>query len=114
MNRLIEPKLQSLIPICRRFGIRRLELFGSANSPDFNPDRSDLDFLVEFPADYDFGPWLSRFMEFEESLENLFGRPVHLVMTSALKNPWFRFEARKTRQPIYDASEISEMASGHS
>ncbi len=114
MNRLIESNRNALIPLCRRFGIKRLELFGSANTPDFNPDRSDLDFLVEFPADYDFGPWLSRFMEFEENLRKLFGRPVHLVMASALKNPWFRQEARKTREPIYDASEVSKIPAGHS
>jgi len=114
MNRLVELKKNALIPLCRRFGIRRLELFGSANTRDFNPDRSDLDFLVEFPPDYDFGPWLSRVVEFEENLENLFGRPVHLAMMSALKNPWFRREAQKTREPIYDASEIAEMAARHS
>jgi len=114
MNRLVEIKREVLIPLCRRFGVRRLELFGSANTSDFNPDRSDLDFLVEFPAGYDFGPWLSRLLELEENLENLFGRPVNLIMTSALKNPWFRHEARKTREPIYDASEISEVASRHS
>ena len=114
MNRLIELNRKALIPLCRRFGIRRLELFGSANTPDFNPDRSDLDFLVEFPANYDFGPWLSRLVEFEENLGKLFGRPVHLVLASALKNPWFRHEVRKTREPIYDASEVSEMAARHS
>lgn len=114
MNRLIEINRKALIPLCRRFGVRRLELFGSANTPEFNPERSDLDFLVEFPAGYDFGPWLSRFVELEENLKNLFGRPVHLVMASALRNPWVQREARKTREPIYDASEVSEMAAGHS
>ena len=114
MNHLVELKKEALIPLCRQFGVRRLELFGSANTVGFNPGRSDLDFLVEFPAGYEFGPWLSRLVELEEKLENLFGRPVHLVMTPALKNPWFRHEARKTREPIYDASEISEVASRHS
>ncbi|HEU6447291.1 MAG TPA: nucleotidyltransferase domain-containing protein [Verrucomicrobiae bacterium] len=104
----------ALVPLCRRFGVQRLELFGSANTTAFNPDRSDLDFLVEYPADYDFGPWLSRFVAFEENLKNLFGRPVHLVMVSALKNPWFSREAQKTREPVYDASQVSEMASRHS
>jgi hypothetical protein len=33
--------------VCRRRGVRRLELFGSAVREDFGP-RSDLDFIVEF------------------------------------------------------------------
>jgi uncharacterized protein len=114
MNQLFELNKNTLISLCRQFGIRRLELFGSANTADFDPEHSDLDFLVEFPADYDFGPWLSRFVVFEENLQKLFGRPVHLVMASALKNPWFRREVQKTRAPIYDVSKISEMAAGRS
>jgi len=42
--------------LCRRFHVRRLELFGSAASGEFNPESSDLDFLVMFedlePAAY--------------------------------------------------------------
>lgn len=35
--------------ICQRYGIRRLEVFGwAARADDFDPERSDADFLVEF------------------------------------------------------------------
>lgn len=35
--------------ICRRFGVRRLDVFGSASrGTDFDPEHSDVDFLVEF------------------------------------------------------------------
>ena len=35
--------------ICQRYGIRRLEVFGSAaRASDFDPAHSDADFLVEF------------------------------------------------------------------
>ncbi len=36
--------------LCRRFGVRRLDLFGSAARDDFDPARSDLDFLYELEA----------------------------------------------------------------
>ncbi|MBE7506561.1 MAG: nucleotidyltransferase family protein [Planctomycetia bacterium] len=36
-----------LAEVCRRYGIRRLSLFGSAAHGDFRPD-SDVDVLVEF------------------------------------------------------------------
>jgi predicted nucleotidyltransferase len=39
---------QELEDLCRRFHVRRLDLFGSATGNDFDPARSDLDFLVEF------------------------------------------------------------------
>jgi predicted nucleotidyltransferase len=34
--------------VCRRFHVRRLDLCGSAARGDFDPQRSDVDFLVEF------------------------------------------------------------------
>ena len=34
--------------VCRRFHVRRLDLFGSAARGDFDPLRSDVDFPVEF------------------------------------------------------------------
>jgi hypothetical protein len=100
----IEQNRVALAELCRRFGVRKLELFGSAATGDFNPIRSDLDFIVEFPPEYDFGPWLSRLSQFERSLASLFGRRVDLIMPSALRNPWFRREADKARVTLYHAS----------
>ncbi len=100
----IEEKRPALGELCRRFGVRKLELFGSAATGEFNPGRSDLDFIVEFPPEYDFGPWLSQFSQFEQSLTRLFGRRVDLIMPSALRNPWFRREAEKGRVTLYHAS----------
>jgi predicted nucleotidyltransferase len=34
--------------LCRRYRVFRLESFGSAVGDDFDPQRSDADFLVEF------------------------------------------------------------------
>ncbi|MFM9963363.1 MAG: nucleotidyltransferase family protein, partial [Planctomycetaceae bacterium] len=76
--------------LCVEFGVQRLELFGSACTSAFDPSHSDLDFLVEFPAGYHFGPWMSRFVELRRQLAELFGRPVDLVMPSALENRFFR------------------------
>lgn len=100
----IQENRAALGELCRRFGVQRLELFGSACTGDFNPARSDLDFIVEFPPGYDFGPWLSRLSQFEQSLARLFGRRVDLIMPSALRNPWFRREADKARVTLYHAS----------
>ncbi len=110
MIAVIQQHREAILALCREYGVARLEIFGSAATDAFDPDRSDVDFLVEYPPDYDFGPWLSRFQELEQGLSNLLGRHVDLVMTSALRNRWFNREAAKTRTVIYDASQISEVA----
>ena len=49
MVKAIEEHGTDLQELCRRFGVKRLEVFGSASEEDrFDPDRSDIDFLVEF------------------------------------------------------------------
>ncbi len=102
----------AIADLCRRFRVERLEVFGSATRADFDPERSDVDFLVRFPAEYDFGPWMSRLQEFEKELAALFPHPVDVVLESALRNPWFRREAEKTRTLIHDASQDTRVASG--
>jgi uncharacterized protein len=112
MAPIIEHHKDAIRALARAYGVNRLEVFGSAATPDFDPARSDVDFLVEYPPDYDFGPWLSRFQRLQRALADLIGRDVDLVMTSALRDPWFRREAEKTRTVVYDAAETDEVASG--
>lgn len=91
-----------VVALCRRFGVRRLDVFGSATSGDFDSARSDVDFLVELepPAG------TSRFDAFfglKEGLEAILGRPVDLVDPSALENPYFAAMVEQTRQELYAA-----------
>jgi hypothetical protein len=93
-----------LATLCQRFGVARLEVFGSAASgEEFDPHTSDLDFIVEFHADQDLGPWMDNYFAFREALADLFGYPVDLVMSSAMKNPYFIREANRTRRLLYGA-----------
>ena len=93
-----------LATLCERFGIVRLEVFGSAASDEeFDPRTSDLDFIVEFRADQDLGPWMENYFAFREALVALFGYPVDLVMSSAMKNPYFIREANRSRRLLYGA-----------
>jgi uncharacterized protein len=103
MISLIESKRGLLADLCRLYGVRRLELFGSAATGAFDPGRSDLDFLVEFLPQQDLGPWLRHYFAFRAELERLFGRPVDLVMAGAVKDPHFKRELERTRTPLYAA-----------
>lgn len=75
--------------LARRYGVQRLELFGSAATGEFEEGRSDLDFLVEFEPT---GPegFADRYFGLMEGLEQLFGCAVDLVVDSAIRNPYFR------------------------
>jgi predicted nucleotidyltransferase len=101
------PAIQAL---CREFGVQRLEIFGSAVTADFDPERSDVDFIVTYPEGYRFGYFGSRLFELEERLTDTLNRPAHLVMTSALRNTYFNAEASRTRTEIFDAAKIPDVA----
>ena len=79
------PRVVGLEPLCDRYGVRRLAIFGSATRGEFDQAKSDLDFSVEF-VDV---PGLSlarQYFDFKAELERLFDREVDLVETSAVPN----------------------------
>jgi uncharacterized protein len=110
MHPIIADNLDAIRALAREYGVLRLEVFGSVCTDEFDPETSDIDFLVEYPEGYEFGPWMSRLFRLEEELATLLGRKVDLVTTGALKNKWFRREASKTREVIFDASKIAGVA----
>ena len=90
------------VVLCRRFHVRRLQLFGSAARGDFNPAASDVDFLVEFNE----ASWegsSDRYFGLLFGLEDLLGRKVDLVERSAVRNPHFLAVAERHTELIYDA-----------
>ena len=62
----IEQNMESIRDLCRRYGVMRLEVFGSATDDTFDSARSDIDFLFEFTQGYDFGPWMERFLDLKD------------------------------------------------
>lgn len=103
MASVLDPHLAEIAELCRRYGVRRLELFGSATTAAFDPRTSDLDFLLEFES----GPsnLFDRYFGLKESLEALYGRQVDLVMVGAMSNPYFIDSVNKTRQLVYAAED---------
>jgi predicted nucleotidyltransferase len=89
--------------LCRRFHVRRLDLFGSAARDDFDPRRSDLDFLVEFDYGHADALSLRTFFGLKEALENMFGRRVDLVESSALRNPYLKADIEASRELLFEA-----------
>ncbi len=99
---LIEQHHDEIQELCRKYGVKRLELFGSAARGDFDPQTSDLDFFYEFQST----GWkglADRFFGLLEDLEKLFGRKVDLVSLKDAKNPYFLESAKRHRINLYAA-----------
>jgi hypothetical protein len=88
--------------LCRRYHVRRLELFGSAASGEFNPESSDLDFLVMF-EDLEPAAYADAYLGFYENLTVLFDRRIELVSTTAITNPYFLESIQRNRETLYAA-----------
>ena len=107
MASILEPHLAEIPDLCRRYGVARLELFGSAASDAFDPQRSDLDFLVEFDADP--SRLFDRYFGLKEALEALYGRRIDLVTAGSLRNRYFIEAVNQSRRLVY-AAEDSQAA----
>lgn len=97
MPTLISDNQTRIAEICREHGVRRLDVFGSVIRDDFDPDRSDVDLLVEFEAGSE--PSLRGYFDLRDALVALLGRPVDLVMAGAVRNRYIE----ATRELIYAA-----------
>ena len=98
----IERYREAIGELCRRHGVRRLDLFGWATRPDaFDPARSDVDLLIEVdPAAND----LRYFLDLKEDLELLLERPVDLVERRAVET---------SRDPIRRSRILAEATPLH-
>lgn len=101
-----DPDLQAhreeLARLCARYGVRRLDLFGSAATGAFDPARSDIDLLVEFGPPPGMTPF-DQYFGLKEALTALFGREVDLVMSGASRNRYFLDSMNKSRRLLYAA-----------
>jgi predicted nucleotidyltransferase len=101
MHPRIQQNYAKIRDLCRRFDVTRLDLFGSAAGSGYAQEPHDFDFLVHFHLSGEHKA-LDAYFGLKESLEELLGRPVDLVMPSALENPYFRAQVERQQQPLYE------------
>jgi len=102
MHPAITQHRSAIAAICQRHGICRLEVFGSAaRADDFDPERSDADFLVEFAPDA--RPDLHSFFGAKADLEQLQGRGVDLVEPGAVRKPYLLASVNRHREEVHAA-----------
>ena len=101
MGPRIEIDQGRIAEFCRKWMITEFSLFGSALREDFGPE-SDVDVLVTLAPE---APWsLYEWVDMIEELQEIFGRKVHLVEKSGLRNPIRRREILTTKQVVYATS----------
>ncbi|MFN0011092.1 MAG: nucleotidyltransferase family protein [Phycisphaerales bacterium] len=94
---------------CRRFGVQRLFLFGSAassdpdGSPGFEAGRSDFDFYVEFGPPPT-GSRADQYFGLLFALQETLGTKVDLVEVGAIQNPIVLASVERTKVPVYAAA----------
>ncbi len=95
-----EEHREEIADLCRRFGVRRLEVFGSASTGAFREGESDFDFLVEFESPDQPG-YSDRYFGFKAAVEEFFGVKVDLVVERVITNPYFKASVDASRSLLY-------------
>ena len=85
--------------LCRRFGIARLDVFGSVARGEDGPG-SEVDLLYKLAQGRSLG-W--EIEDLSQDLADLFGRPVDLVSRKAL-HPLIRDQVLADAEPFYVAA----------
>lgn len=100
-GRLPEVDLRALAAICRKYGVKKMSLFGSAARNELRPE-SDVDLLVEFKRSSKTSYF--DFARLQDELSPLFGkRKVHIAGPEILENPYRRKAILPDLRTMYEA-----------
>ena len=105
MHALVSARRDAIAVLYPRFHVRRLEVFGSAaRGVDFDTQRSDVGFLIEFEPDT--VPTIGLLLDLEAALAQMLGRPADLVERSAIEespNYLRRHRVMQEAEPVHVA-----------
>lgn len=86
---------------CEQYGVARLRIFGSALTDHFEPETSDVDFLVDFLPERE--DMFDDYFDLKFELERILGRDVDLVDAGSMRNPFFKKSALGSARDLYAA-----------
>lgn len=106
---IIEKNKDEIAALCRKHRIHALWVFGSATNDAWNPETSDVDFLVDL-GEYEPGV-ADRYLDLADDLESLLDRPVDLVSIGGLRRKHrLREELERTRVVLYERNRAEATA----
>ena len=105
MHSIIEKNIPKIKNHCRKYRVRTLSIFGSATRKSFDPSTSDLDMIVEFekmpPSEH-----AKRYFGLLADLEDVLKKPVDLIESGPIRNPYFREAIEESQVVIYAAPAV--------
>ncbi len=108
MIALVEEKKDDIAALCRRFSIQRLDLFGSAATGDFDPETSDLDFVVDL-GEYDDTVHL-RYLGLVAGLQDILECEIDVLTADTIRDPFLLAAIDRDKVRLYDARDHQEAA----
>lgn len=96
-------KLPQIHILCNQHHVANLSVFGSAIDDRFDPESSDIDFLVEFSNGLTAPQYADAFFTLKTDLEALFGRRVDLITRRSLTNPYLKASVLAEERALYAA-----------
>lgn len=101
MTHVLEGHREELAVLCRKYRVRRLDVFGSATADDFG-ESSDVDLLVEF-EEMPYADRADAYLGLLTAVEALLKRRIDLVEMGAVRNPYLRQGIEESRELVYAA-----------
>ena len=103
MHPSIAAHTNEIIALCKKHGLLRLEVFGSAaRGTDFDEINSDLDLIAKF--DYEKRKQtFAEYFSFVEDIERVVGRRVDLSEDVPIDNPYLKQSINQSRELVYEA-----------
>ncbi len=98
MIALLHDNRERIAELCKAYGVRKLELFGSAATGTFERPFSDLDFIGDL-GDYE-QRVARNYVDFCKRLEAIVERPVDVITVRQIVNPSFHADRESTRESI--------------
>lgn len=97
----ISKHIKEIQALCLRHQVKALYAFGSVLQDNLKQS-SDIDLIVEFQP-VELKLYANNYYNLKFSLQLVLDRRVDLLENQAIKNPYFRKEIEKKKQPVYVA-----------
>jgi hypothetical protein len=98
---LVVTRAAAIRAACARHSVASLAIVGSAARSDFDPERSDVDVLVDF-IDGDIN-YFKAFMGLRQDLAAILGRKVDVITRRGVRNPLLLKSLEQDAIPMYSA-----------
>ncbi|MFL6246208.1 MAG: nucleotidyltransferase family protein [Thermoanaerobaculia bacterium] len=107
LPQIVTEHLDEVRALCEKYSVRKLTIFGSAVKGTFDPEKSDLDFVVEFLPDTKRSGFDDPYFSLLIALQDVFGREVDLVERQAIRNPYFVKVLALTERALYESARAA-------